>query len=82
MNLCELKSIYDIKEEAEKFNEWILLYSDLCQEVQLQHALNDVQVQPPQVPPLLLQAAVPLPALSLPPAQLSQGVQDLAEGGV
>ena len=80
MNLCELKIIYDIKEEAIKFNEWILLYSDLCQEVQ--HALNDVQAQPPQVPPLLLQAAVPLPALSLPPPQLSQGVQDPAEGRV
>ena len=79
-NLNELKIIYDIKEEAVKFNEWILLYSDLCQVVQ--HAPDVVQAQPPQVPPLLLQAAVPLPALGVPPAQLSQGVQDLAEGRV
>ena len=39
--LCDLKNIYEKKEEAIKFYEWILLYNDLCQVDQ--HATHPIQ---------------------------------------
>ena len=81
MWLKELKVVYEIKEQALKFNEWIMLYNDLCQEPQ--HAVHLVPPQAAPVRDLLLQAARPLPpGASVPPAQLLQAVQDPPEGGV
>ena len=81
MFLRELKIIYEIKEKAIKFNDWIMLYSDLCQEEQ--NAGHPVQAQRPPVPDLLLQAASPPEReRRAPPAQLPQAVQDLPERGV
>ena len=45
--LKELKVIYEIKDQALIFNEWIMLYSDLCQEPQ--DAIHHV---PPQASPV------------------------------
>ena len=81
MWLIELKVVYEIKEQALKFNEWIMLYNDLCQVPQ-----DAVHLLPPQASPvrdLLLQAAGPLPpGASVQPAQLLQAVQDPPESGV
>ena len=41
--LCDLKNIYEKKDEAIKFNDWILLYNDLCQ-------VDQNAVQPFQAP--------------------------------
>ena len=45
--LKELKFVYEIKEEALKFNEWIMLYNDLYQEPE--DAVHLVPSQPSPV---------------------------------
>ena len=69
MYLRDLKNIYEKKEKALKFNEWIPLYSDLCQVDQ--NAEHHVQAQPSPVRHLLLHAVAPLHQdPRVPPAQL------------
>ena len=66
MCIGELKVIYDVKNKANLFHEWIYLYSDLCQEVQ--DASDPLHTQPAGVLHLLVPPATPLQAaLSVPP---------------
>ena len=77
----ELKIIFDIKEKAELFNEWIMLYRDLCPVDN--NAGNPVQTPPPAVQYLLGNADPTQPTgASAPPSQLPQAVQDPPEGGI
>ena len=80
--LRELKIIYDIKEKSDLFDEWIIVYSDLCQVGD--HAGNPVQTPPPAAVQHLLGRAhstQPQGASASPP-QLPQAVQDPPEGRV
>ena len=77
----ELKIIFDIKEKAELFNEWIMLYRDLCPVDN--NAGNPVQTPPPAVQHLLGNAEPTQPTgASPPPSQLPQAVQDPPEGAI
>ena len=77
----ELKMIFVITEKAELFNEWIILYSDLCQVDN--HAGNPVQTPPPEVQHLLRTADTTHDqGASAPLPQLPEAVQDPPEGGV
>ena len=58
--LAELKSIYELKNKANLFHEWINLYSDLCPEVQ--DACNPLQTQASAVLHMLVPPATPLQA--------------------
>ena len=79
--LRELKMIFVIKEKADLFNEWIILYSDLCQVGN--HAGNPVQTPPPEVQHLLRTADTTHDqGASAPLPQLPEAVQDPPEGGV
>ena len=79
MYLRDLKNIFEKKERALKFNDWIPLYSDLCQVDQ--NAEHHVQAQTSPVRALLVHAAAPLHQdPRVPPAQLCQAVQGATEG--
>ena len=77
----ELKIIFQIKDQAEQFNEWIIVYNDLCSADNLPD--HHVQAQPANLQPLLLPPGNPRQqGAGVPPPQLRQGVQDPPEGWV